>query len=226
MIPAMFSERRVLKQPGPWFVVLLFALASSAIIDAEPIKKWRAPNGQRYFGDHPPPGSVLEGTVTEEPPEAAPEANAPAAAAPRVEAKPQEATPRQIASDQASLQRHKIAEGLRREWDAIQALGSVPPTAPDPVGSIASDGDPGVVAAAAYELGREKAAKDADLAAHWAAERRSHYSKMLDLWNQFDTLREAVRGAPGTSPPGWWVERIDCGGCPGKESVTKELNRP
>jgi hypothetical protein len=37
----------------------------AAIAHAEPIKKWRTPDGQLHFGDHAPAGSVLEGVVAD-----------------------------------------------------------------------------------------------------------------------------------------------------------------
>jgi len=42
-----------------------FAIALSAVSGAQPIQKWRTPNGELYFGDRPPAGSVKVGEYQE-----------------------------------------------------------------------------------------------------------------------------------------------------------------
>jgi hypothetical protein len=42
-----------------------FAIALSAASGAQPIQKWRTPNGEQYFGDRPPAGSVKIGEYQE-----------------------------------------------------------------------------------------------------------------------------------------------------------------
>jgi len=43
-------------------LLTLGLVACSAVALAEPIQKWRTPDGSLFFGDHPPPGSTLVAT--------------------------------------------------------------------------------------------------------------------------------------------------------------------
>jgi len=48
-------------------VLTLCVVGAAAIVSADAIQKWRAPDGSLYFGDHPPSGSTLVGTYADAP---------------------------------------------------------------------------------------------------------------------------------------------------------------
>lgn len=54
-------------------------------------------------------------------------------------------------------------------------------------------------------------------------EERRQLKQLADLWQSFAALGAEVRARYGTPPP-WWRERLDCGGCPGAEEVDKALH--